>query len=67
MSRAASMCNAAMALNTQNRTRGFDIIKTIVQIANLPHPSASDGFEIRAPGSGAFIVLADPARFSRPA
>ena len=51
MSRAAAMCNEAMAQNmqieAQNRRRGFDIIKTIVQIANLLRPTAPDGFEIR--------------------
>jgi signal transduction histidine kinase len=69
MSRAASMCNDAMAQNaateTPHRRRGFDIIKTIVQIANLLRPSAPDGFEIRIAGSGAFIVLADPGEVFR--
>jgi hypothetical protein len=69
MSRAAAMCNDAMAQGMQikpsNRRRGFDIIKTIVQIANLLRPTAPDSFEIRVAGSGirvvernAFVVLA---------
>ena len=63
MSRAAAMCNEAMAQNAHadapNRRRGFDIIKTVVQIANLLRPTVPEGFEIRVAGSGAFIVLAD--------
>ena len=57
------MCNETMAQTTQNdaakRRCGFDVIKTIVQIANLLRPTAPEGFEIRVAGSGAFIVLAD--------
>jgi signal transduction histidine kinase len=64
MSRAAAMCNEAMTQSGQNdvpiRRRGFDIVKTIVQTANLLRPTAPEGFEIRVAGSGAFIVLADP-------
>ena len=55
MSRAAAMCNDAMTQNTQvaapNRRRGFDIIKTIVQIANLLRATAPEGFVIRVAGS----------------
>jgi signal transduction histidine kinase len=69
MSRAAAMCNEAMAQNAHadapNRRRGFDVIKTIVQIANLLRPTAPEGFEIRVAGSGAFIVLADPQEVFR--
>ena len=69
MSRAAAMCNDAMAQDSQiaapSRRRGFDIIKTIVQIANLLRPTAPEGFEIRVAGSGAFIVLADPQEVFR--
>ena len=58
------MCNEAMAQGAQaqitSRRRGFDVIKTIVQIANLLRPSAPEGFEIRVAGRGAFIVQADP-------
>jgi signal transduction histidine kinase len=64
MSRAATMCNEAMTQSGQSdapiRRRGFDIVKTIVQIANLLRPTAPDEFEIRVAGSGTFIVLADP-------
>jgi signal transduction histidine kinase len=68
MSRAAAMCNDAMAQDTRiasNRRRGFDITKTIVQIANLLRATAPEGFEIRVAGSGAFIVLADPQEVFR--
>jgi signal transduction histidine kinase len=68
MSRAAAMCNDAMAQNSQiasSRRRGFDIIKTIVQIANLLRATAPEGFEIRVAASGAFIVLADPQEVFR--
>jgi signal transduction histidine kinase len=63
------MCNDAMAQNTRiaapNRRRGFDIIKTIVQIANLLRAIAPGGFEIPVAGSGAFIVVADPQEVFR--
>jgi signal transduction histidine kinase len=69
MSRAAAMCNEAMAQGGQadapSRRRGHDIIKTVVQIANLLRPTAPEGFEIRVAGSGAFIVLADPQEVFR--
>jgi len=69
MSRAAAMCNEAIAQGAQteaaSRRRGFDIIKTIVQVANLLRPAAPEGFEIRVAGSGAFIVLADPQEVFR--
>jgi signal transduction histidine kinase len=69
MSRAAAMCNDAMAQAAQaeasSRRRGFDIIKTIAQIANLLRPSAPDGFELRVAGTGSFIVLADPQEVFR--
>lgn len=69
MSRAAAMCNEAMAQSAQtqaaSRRRGFDIIKTIVQVANLLRPTAPRGFEIRVAGSGAFIVQADPQEVFR--
>lgn len=64
MSRAAAMCNEAMTQSGQNdapiRRRGFDIVKTIVQIADLLRPAVPEGFEIRVAGSGSFVVLADP-------
>lgn len=63
MSRDAALCNEAMTQTGQNdapiRRRGFDIVKTIAQIANLLRP-APEGFIIRVAGRGAFIVLADP-------
>lgn len=67
MSRAATMCNEAIAQGAQaeNRRRGFDIIKTVVQVANLLRPTAPEGFEIRVAGSGAFIALADPREVFR--
>jgi signal transduction histidine kinase len=64
MSRAASMCNEAMAQGSQvemhSRRKPFDIAKTIVQVANLLRPTAPEGFEIRVAGNGSFPVLADP-------
>ena len=64
MSRAAAMCNEAMAQGSQTETRSrrkpFDIAKTIVQVANLLRPTAPEGFEIRVAGNGSFVVLADP-------
>ena len=69
MSRTAAMCNEAMAQAAQaeppSRRRGFDIIKTIAQVANLLRPSAPEGFEIRVAGTGSFIVLADPQEVFR--
>ena len=64
MSRAAAMCNEAMAQAAQaeptSRRRGFDIVTTIMQVADLLRPTAPEGFEILISGSGSFIVLADP-------
>jgi signal transduction histidine kinase len=69
MSRAAAMCNEAMAQAAQaeppSRRRGFDIVKTIAQVANLLRPIAPEGFEIRLAGTGSFIVLADPQEIFR--
>ena len=63
MSRAAAMCNEAMAqrspIETQSRRKPFDIAGTIVQIANLLRPTAPAGFEIRVAGNGSFMALAD--------
>jgi len=63
MSRAAAMCNDAMAqvseAESKSRRKPFDIAKTIVQIANLLRPTAPEGFEIRVAGNGSFVVLAD--------
>src|SRR5437868_12143214 len=40
MSRAAAMCNDAMAqgARSEGRRRGFDVMKTIVQVASLLRP-----------------------------
>lgn len=63
MSRAAAMCSEAMtqseSADVANRRRGFDITKTIVQVANLLRSTAPRGFEIRVAGSGSFSVLAN--------
>ena len=63
MSRAAAMCNEAIAqrspIETQSRSKPFDIARTIVQIANLLRPTAPAGFEIRVAGDGSFMALAD--------
>jgi two-component system, NtrC family, C4-dicarboxylate transport sensor histidine kinase DctB len=69
MSRAASMCNEAIAQGEQaevsSRRRPFDIVKTVVQIVNLLRPTAPEGFEIRVAGNGAFVVLADQQEIFR--
>jgi signal transduction histidine kinase len=63
MSRAAAMCNEAMAQGAQPEApsshRPFDVTQTIVQIANLLRPIAPPDFEIRVAGSGSCVVLAE--------
>lgn len=63
MSRAAAMCTEAMKQSTGeglgSRPKGFDMMKTIVQIANVLRPTAPAGFRIRIAGNGSFPVLAD--------
>ena len=63
MSRAAAMCTEAMKQSAYDgveiRSRGFDIAKTVVQIADLLRPTAPGGFQIRVAGVGSFKVLAD--------
>ena len=69
MSRAAAMCNEALAQNARaeatTRRRDFDVIKTVVQIANLLRPTAPEGFEIRIAAQGSFVVSADPQEVFR--
>jgi signal transduction histidine kinase len=64
MSRAAAMCNEALAQNSRveasSKQRAFDLMKTVVQIANLLRPTAPEGFEIRIVAHGSFVVSADP-------
>ena len=64
MSRAAAMCNEALAQNartdTAGKPRAHDIMTTVVQIANLLRPTAPERFEIRIAAHGSFIVSADP-------
>src|SRR5947207_11938346 len=49
MSRAAAMCNEAMVQSAEtqaaSRRRGIDIMKTIVQVANLLRPTAPQGLQ----------------------
>jgi signal transduction histidine kinase len=63
MLRAAAMCTEAVTQSARegfdSRPHGFDIMKTIVQIANLLRPAAPAGFQIRVAGNGAFMVLAN--------
>jgi signal transduction histidine kinase len=63
MSRAAEMCTEAMKQSARDRfetkASRFDMMQTIVEIANLLRPSAPEGFEIRAAGRGSFAVAAD--------
>jgi signal transduction histidine kinase len=60
--RTAAMCDDAMTQGSQSesRRRGFDIVKTIVQAANLLRPVAPEGFEIRVAASDSVFVLGDP-------
>jgi signal transduction histidine kinase len=64
MSRAAAMCTEALAQNAQaeapSRQRTFDVIKTIVQIANLLRPTAPEQFEIQVAALASVTVRADP-------
>jgi signal transduction histidine kinase len=64
MSRAAAMCNEALAQNARaegsSKRRAFDVMKTVVQIANLLRSTAPEGFDIRVVAHGAFVVSADP-------
>jgi signal transduction histidine kinase len=63
MSRAAGMCTEAVKqsarVEVSHRPSGFDLIKTIVQTANLLRPTAPEGFSICFAGSGYFRVVAD--------
>ena len=58
------MCNEALAQNARteasSKQRAFDLMKTVVQIANLLRPTAPEGFEIRIVAHGSFVVSADP-------
>lgn len=65
--RAAAMCNDAMAQGAQSesRRRGFDIMKTIVQVAGLLRPVAPEGFEIRVASSNAVYALGDAQEIFR--
>jgi len=61
MARAASMCNDAMQQSAADSAcRGFDVAKTMSQVANLLRPIVPEGFELRVAGQGAFVALADP-------
>ena len=64
MSRAATMCNEALAQSgraeASNKQRAFDLMKTVVQIANLLRPTVPGGFDIRIVAQGSFVVSADP-------
>jgi signal transduction histidine kinase len=58
--RTAAMCDEAMTQGSQSESRrGFDIMKTIVQAANLLRPVAPEGFEIRVAAGSAVFVLGD--------
>ena len=62
MSRAAGMCSEAMAhdqTDAASRRRGFDLTKTVSQVANLLRATAPQGLEIRVFGTGSFAVLAN--------
>jgi|ERR1043165_1129586 signal transduction histidine kinase len=63
MSRAAAMCTEAMKQSARaelaGRPGGFDLMKTIVRVADLLRPTSPEGFCIRIAGSGSFRVFAD--------
>ena len=64
MSRAAAMCNEALAQNSRaepsGKPRTHDVMKTIVQIANLLRHTAPEGFKINIAAHGSFAVSANP-------
>jgi signal transduction histidine kinase len=69
MSRAAAMCNEAMAHGAQadvsSRRRPFEIGKIIAQIADLLRFTVPTGFEIRVADGGSVAVLADQQQVFR--
>ena len=69
MSRAAAMCNEAMACGAQadvsSRRRPFEVGKIIAQIADLLRSTVPAGFEIRVADGGSFAVLADQQQVFR--
>jgi signal transduction histidine kinase len=64
MKRTAGMCNVALAhpvLGDQGaRRRGFDLIKTVKDIAAILEPVVPEGFEIRIAAESACVVMGDP-------
>lgn len=64
MKRTAGMCNAALAhaahAEQGGRRRGFDLVKTVKEIAAILEPAAPDGFEIRIATEGGCVVMGDP-------
>ena len=63
MSRAAAMCTEAVKQSARaelvGQPRAFDVMKTIVQIADLLQPTAPEGFGICVIGSGSFRAFAN--------
>jgi signal transduction histidine kinase len=65
MKRAAAMCNDALThagrADKSGRRRGFDLVKTVNEIAAILDPIAPDGFEIQVAAEGTCIVMGDPS------
>jgi len=64
MKRTAGMCNATLAhalhADQGGRRRGFDLTKTLHEIAAILEPVVPEGFEIRIAAEGACVVMGDP-------
>lgn len=65
MKRAAGMCNASLAdavrADQAGRRRGFDLIKTIKEIATILDPILPEGFEIRITAEISCMAVGDPS------
>lgn len=64
MKRTAALCDATLAhavrADQNGRRRGFDLVKTIKEIAAILDPIVPEGFEIRIAAEGACVVMGDP-------
>lgn len=64
MKRATGLCNASLAQTGRTdpaaHRRGFDLIKTIKEVATILEPIVPDGFEIRMTATATCMVIGDP-------
>jgi signal transduction histidine kinase len=64
MKRATGLCNASLAqarrTDQAGRRRGFDLIKTIKEVATILEPIVPDEFEIRMTAMATCMVMGDP-------